>query len=59
IRTVERFNPVQWAVDAGRMALSAHPDWGAVLPRAGLLVALSIVSAWLATRAFRAYQRSV
>ncbi len=59
IRAVERFNPVQWAVDAGRMALSAHPDWGAVLPRAGLLVALSIVSAWLATRAFRAYQRSV
>ncbi len=59
MQTVVRFNPVQWAADAGRMALSAHPDWGSVLARAVLLAALSVVSAWLATRAFRAYQRSV
>jgi ABC-2 type transport system permease protein len=59
IRNVARFNPVQWAVDAGRIALSAHPAWGAILPRAGFLVALTIASAWLATRAFLSYQRSV
>lgn len=59
IRTVARYNPVEWAVDAGRSALSAHPSWGLVLPRAGLLVALTVLTGWLATRAFRAYQRSV
>jgi ABC-2 type transport system permease protein len=59
IRTASQYNPVEWAVEAGRNALSAHPSWAMVLPRAGLLVALTIITGWLATRAFRAYQRSV
>jgi ABC-2 type transport system permease protein len=59
IRSVARFNPVNWAVVAGREALTATPNWGIVFARAGYLVVFATVSAWLATRAFRAYQRSV
>ena len=59
IRTVSRYNPLNWAVEAAREALSAGPDWGLVLSRLGFLVALGAVALWLATRAFRAYQRSV
>ena len=59
VQTVARYNPVDWAVVASREALSASTDWGAVWPRLGLLVALSTVMAWLATRAFGSYQRSL
>lgn len=59
IRTAARFNPANWAVQAGRSALSADPDWGLILSRSGLLLALTIACGWLATRAFRAYQRSI
>lgn len=59
IREVARFNPVNWAVQAGRSALSAHVDWGLVLSRSGYLVALTLVCGWFATRAFRSYQRSI
>ena len=37
----------------------ADPDWAAVLGRLGLLAALAVVMGWLATRAFRAYQKSL
>ena len=36
ISDVGSFNPVQWALVAGRDALSADPDWGLVLSRIGL-----------------------
>jgi ABC-2 type transport system permease protein len=58
IRAVSRFNPVNWSVEAAREALGAHPDWSFVLLRAGCLLAFAVLSAALATRAFRAYQRS-
>jgi ABC-2 type transport system permease protein len=56
---VARYNPVEWTVQAGREALTATPDWGLVLSRAGLLAALCLACTWLATRAFRTYQRSI
>ncbi|NJC68739.1 ABC transporter permease [Planosporangium thailandense] len=56
---VARFNPVDWAAVASREALTSTPDWGLVLDRGALLLALAIVMGWLATRAFRAYQRSI
>jgi ABC-2 type transport system permease protein len=56
---VADFNPVNWAVAAGRGAVAAHTDWGVVLGRAGLLAALLAVTLAFATRAFRSYQRSV
>jgi ABC-2 type transport system permease protein len=59
IRTVSRFNPVDWAVVAGRSAAIEKTDWNLVLTRSGLLVALLVASGWLATRSFRAYQRSI
>jgi ABC-2 type transport system permease protein len=59
VQTAARYNPVDWAVVASREALSAATDWGAVWPRLGLLAALATVMAWLATRAFGSYQRSL
>ena len=58
IRTAARFNPLNWAVEASREALSAAPDWGLVWPRLGLLAAVAVAMAWAASRAFAVYQRS-
>jgi ABC-2 type transport system permease protein len=59
VQEVARFNPVNWAVDAGRAGLGSGVDWGLVASRLGLLSLLAVVCGWVATRAFRAYQRSV
>jgi len=59
IRHVSDFNPVNWAVAAGRAASGAGTDWGFVAARAGLLAALFALCLMFATRAFRSYQRSV
>ena len=58
IRSISRFNPVNWSVEAARMALNGHANWNFVLLRVGCLLAFSVICAMLATRAFRAYQRS-
>ncbi|MFJ5687343.1 ABC transporter permease [Streptomyces sp. NPDC093099] len=57
--TIADFNPVNWAMVAGRSALAAEPDWGDVLTRGGALLALAVVAVWLSTRTFRSYQKSV
>lgn len=59
VGTVAAYNPVDWAARAGREAVLAGTDWSVVLGRGGLLVALTVVMGWVATRSFRAYQRSV
>jgi ABC-2 type transport system permease protein len=59
IASVARFNPVNWAVEAGREALTASPDPALIVPRLAGLFVLAVISAALATRAFRAYQRSI
>ena len=59
VADVARFNPVEWAVVAGRGALQAAPDWAAIWGDLGLLAGLVVVMTALATAAFRAYQRSV
>ncbi|ADB49399.1 ABC transporter permease [Conexibacter woesei] len=60
IESIARFNPVNWAVEAGREALTAEDvDWGMVGTRLGLLALLTVLCGWVATRAFRSYQRSV
>lgn len=58
IQAISRFNPVNWSVEAAREALNAHTDWNIVLIRLGCLIIFALISAWLATRAFRLYQRS-
>ena len=50
IRTVAKFNPVDWAAVAARST-----DFG----RLGLLAGLVVLSAWFATHAFAVYQRSL
>ena len=59
ILTVATYNPVNWAVEAGRQALSASPDWSLILPRVGLLAGLVVLTTALATWTFRSYQRSI
>ncbi|WP_217550363.1 ABC transporter permease [Streptomyces sp. GbtcB6] len=59
MRHIADFNPLDWAMVAGRSAMSADPDWGAVLGRGGALLALAVAAVWLSIRTFRSYQRSV
>jgi ABC-2 type transport system permease protein len=59
VATVAMFNPVNWAVEAGREALTANPDWSLILPRVVLLACLTVLSTAFATRTFRSYQRSI
>ena len=59
INWLARFNPVNWAAQAGRSAVAANADWGLIATRLGLLTLLLLASAAFATRAFAAYQRSI
>lgn len=59
VATVAKFNPVDWAAVASREALLASPEWGTVGGQLGLLLAAAVVMTWLATRAFRSYQRAI
>ncbi|HEX7101166.1 MAG TPA: ABC transporter permease [Nitrolancea sp.] len=58
MQKVALFNPVNWSVQAGREALSSNADWSIVFTHLGYLVIFALVCAWLATQAFRSYQRS-
>lgn len=58
VAKVAAFNPFEWAVIVGREALRDAPDWASLWSHLGLLAALTAVMAWVATRAFRSYQRS-
>ncbi|MBV9120765.1 MAG: ABC transporter permease [Chloroflexi bacterium] len=59
IQNIAPFNPVNWAVQGGRDAVTAQFAGTAVLQDLVYLLLLAIVCGWLSTRAFRAYQRSI
>jgi ABC-2 type transport system permease protein len=59
VATVAGYNPVDWAVVAGREAVQGGADWSAVAGYSGLLAAFALACTMLATRAFRAYQAQV
>ena len=59
MRNVADGNPVNWALEAGRAAMSASPDWGRVLAWGGGLALLAIAVTALSVLTFRAYQKSV
>ncbi|AZQ33572.1 ABC transporter permease [Streptomyces cyaneochromogenes] len=59
MRHVADLNPLNWAMVAGRSAMSGNPDWGDVALRGGGLLALAVAAVWLSIRTFRSYQRSV
>jgi ABC-2 type transport system permease protein len=58
IRTVSAYNPVNWAVVAGRSVLGASTAWGAVAVRCGGLLALAVVCVTASVVTFRAYQKN-
>jgi ABC-2 type transport system permease protein len=59
MRIVADGNPVNWALEAGRAAMSASADWSRVLAWGGGLALLAIAVTALSVLTFRAYQRSV
>jgi len=59
VRHVATVNPVDWAVVAARQSLLSGTDWSVVASRLGWLGIVALVMAYLATRAFGAYQRSL
>jgi ABC-2 type transport system permease protein len=54
IAGIARFNPVNWAASAGRIAVGGHPPWGTVGSYAGFLALALVVTAAMSTWAFRA-----
>ena len=59
MQTVADFNPVNWAIEAGRSVATGTTDWTLVVTRTGFLIAFLVASGIFATRAFRTYQRSM
>ena len=59
IRSVAAYNPVNWALTAGRGALMANPAWGSIAAHLGYLALLVVACGLISTRAFRSYQRSI
>jgi ABC-2 type transport system permease protein len=59
LRQVANYNPVNWAVQISRQTLGQSPQWSYVELHLLLLAVLAVLCAWLSTRAFRSYQRSV
>jgi ABC-2 type transport system permease protein len=57
--TVADYNPVDWAIRAGREAVQSGTDWAGVAGYCGLLAAFALACTVLATRAFSAYQAQV
>ncbi|GAA1824491.1 ABC transporter permease [Actinomadura chokoriensis] len=58
IRHVAAANPVSWALDTSRAALSATPDWTSTAMHASWLLALTAATVILATYSTRSYQKS-
>jgi ABC-2 type transport system permease protein len=58
IADVARFNPVNWAATAGRVAVDSSSAWGTVGSYAAFLIIAVAIMAVAATRSFRLYQRA-
>jgi ABC-2 type transport system permease protein len=52
-------NPLNWVVQIGRSAVSAHPDWSAIGVRCGGLAVLAVVCVAVSVVTFRSYQKNV
>lgn len=59
ISAVATVNPIDWAAQASREALSASADWAVIGLRGLLLVLVWIGASILATLAFRSYRRNI
>ncbi|HEY3742122.1 MAG TPA: ABC transporter permease [Bryobacteraceae bacterium] len=59
IRSVSRYSPVTWSVEAARFALlNPEPEWSRIALRIGCLLIFCVLSWALAVRAFGSYQKS-
>jgi ABC-2 type transport system permease protein len=54
IAGIARFNPVNWAASAGRVAVGGQPPWGTIGSYAGFLALALVATAAMSTWAFRA-----
>jgi ABC-2 type transport system permease protein len=59
MQTVADFNPVNWAIEAGRSIAMGPTDWTLAATRTGFLIAFLVACGIFATRSFRTYQRSL
>jgi ABC-2 type transport system permease protein len=59
IKTIARFNPVNWGVEAGRNAVVFDTAWAATGEFLLFLLAAMAVTSLFATWCFRSYQRSI
>ena len=59
METLANYNPVEWAVEAGRAAALGEGGFDIVVTRVGLLAGFAALGAWLALKALEAYQRSL
>jgi ABC-2 type transport system permease protein len=57
IAGIARFNPVNWAANAGRIAVGGHPPWGTIGSYAGFLALALVATAAMSTWAFRAAEQ--
>ena len=51
-------NPLNWAVQIGRSAVSAEPDWAAIGVRCGGLFVLAVACVAVSVATFRSYQKN-
>jgi ABC-2 type transport system permease protein len=59
MQAVASGNPVNWALDAARSALTTDLDWATTLTSGAALTALAALLITLSTLTFRSYQRTV
>ena len=60
VQTVARYNPLTWATEIARTAMSPSVDWSRRRPPAARCsLALAALVAWWSVRAMRTYQRSL
>lgn len=59
IETAAAFNPLNWAVEAGREVIGNKPDWRVAFQYVSYLLVMFVISCVLVLGAFRAYQRSL
>src|SRR6185436_280816 len=52
-------NPLNWVVQIGRSAVSAHPDWAAIGVRCAGLLVLAVACVAISVATFRSYRKNV
>ena len=59
MQAISSRNPLNWVVQIGRSAVSAHPDWAAIGVRCGGLLVLAVACVAISVATFRSYRKNV